>query len=132
MKTTSQIIGIATLTLAAITFVAPSQAQPTRRERIAERILDRRMSHLKQELKLTPEQEPALRAIFADTARQTKELRRKYAKQESPNQDLRKELHALHDQTQEKLKSVLNEEQLTKLHDLRKQKLDQFRARRKG
>ena len=90
------------------------------------------MSHLKQELKLTPEQEPALRAILTDSAKQTKELRRKYGKQESPNQDLRKELHALHDQTQEKLKSVLNEEQLTKLRDLRKQKLDQFRSRRKG
>lgn len=132
MKTTKQIIGIVALALAALTFTATSQAQPTRRDRIAERILDRRMSHLKQELKLTPEQEPALRAILTDSAKQTKELRRKYGKQESPNLDLRKELHALHDQTQEKLKSVLNEEQLTKLRDLRKQKLEQFRSRRKG
>ena len=132
MKTTNQIIGIAALALAALTFATPSQAQPARRERIAGRILDRRMSHLKQELKLTPEQEPALRAIFADSAKQTREIRRKYGKQESPNQDLRKQLHALHDQTQEKLKSVLNEEQLAKLRDLRKQKLEQFRSRRKG
>jgi Spy/CpxP family protein refolding chaperone len=122
MKRTKQIIGAAAIVLATLTAALPSPAQPGgQRERIAEKMLDRRMAHLKEELKLTPEQEPALRSIFESTARQTMELRKKYGKQnrdQGPNAEMRQELRAIHEQTQEKLRSLLNEEQQAKLREL--------------
>lgn len=93
------------------------------------------MAQLKEELKLTAEQEPALRSILQSTARQTMELRKQYGKQDreqGPNAEMRRGMRAIHEQTQEKLKGVLNEEQQAKFREMRKQKVEQFRSRKKG
>lgn len=120
-----QTIGIAVLALAALMAATPAEAQSGgRRQRLAERMMDRRMAQLKQELKLTPEQEPALRSIMRDTAKQTRELRKKYGTQDP---EFKKELRAMHDATQEKLKGVLQEDQLVKFRELRQKRLERIR-----
>ncbi|MBL8178077.1 MAG: hypothetical protein JNK48_25605 [Bryobacterales bacterium] len=117
----NRMIGIGVLALAAW-MAAPMAAQPEgRRERLRERMLERRMTHLQQELNLTGEQAPAVRGIFKESAQQMLELRKKYGLDDP---QFKQGVRAAQEQTREKLRGVLNEEQMAKLREARGKRLE--------
>lgn len=99
---TTLALGLATGFAVAQTDKAPSPQQ--RAERF-ERMLDRRVERMTEELNLTPAQALQVRAIFEEQAQARRELMQRH----------REEMMTLHEQGKARLDGVLNPEQKAKL-----------------
>src|SRR5690606_5769084 len=119
---TTLALGLATGFAVAQTDKAPSSQQ--RAERF-ERMLDRRVERMTEELNLTPAQALQVRAIFEEQAQARRELMQRH----------REEMMTLHEQGKARLDGVLNPEQKAKLETLKAERGQAWkdgRAHRRG
>lgn len=89
-------------------------------------IIDSRIDRLSKELNLTAEQQAAIRPIMEDEVNKLKELRKKTGLNAT---ERRAKLHELRQDTSNKMRSILTEEQRQKYESYRKELRERYQKR---
>ncbi len=110
-------LGTAT-TVAPVERKAPATAEKT--------VIDSRIDRLSKQLNLTAEQQAAIRPIMEDEVNKLKELRKKTGLNAT---ERRAKLHELRQDTSNKMRSVLTEEQRQKYESYRKELRERYQKR---
>jgi len=102
-----------------------------------ERMLEMRVTRMKDQLKLSDDQAAKVKTIFQDEQKQMLELREKYKVEQGqqPSDEARQELMNVRAKTNDSLKGVLSEEQMTqytKMQQEMRQRFGEGKGRRKG
>src|SRR5437016_2494938 len=80
--------------------------------------VEQRMERMTEELKLTDEQKPKVKAVLEDTQKKRQEL---FSDSNVPREERRDKMQAIMDKETKKLKEILTEEQFTKWEKMREQ-----------
>jgi len=84
--------------------------------------VDQRMERMTEELKLTDEQKPKVKAVLEDSDKQRKEL---FADSNAPREERREKMRAIMDKESKKLKEIFTADQFAKYEKMR----DELRAK---
>lgn len=115
MKTWNQKHLIAGVTAVVLAFSTVAFAQRGEGRRNPEKMIDRQVSVMKDQLKLTPDQETKVRTILADSGKKMHAAMEKYGRPEpgkGPTEEQRAEMKTIREDTRTQLSQVLSADQL--------------------
>lgn len=121
---------VAGVTAVVLAFSTAAFAQRGEGKRDPQKMLDRQMSVLKDQLKLTPDQESKVRTILEDSGKKTHALMEKYGRPEpgkGPSEEQRAAMRGAREETNTQLSQVLSADQLEQFKKFQAERGRRFR-----